>query len=104
MYACGVTFVLEPDSKWDAEHLAKLVVQFAKGEEGFVDLVMYGNHETGDYLWFTLWETQGQALKAYYRWREPFTELLGDYALLNEPFAQLYATSAAKQWEYQKET
>ena len=90
MYACTVRFVLEPYSQWEAEHMTEAALHFLKQREGFVDLVVLGEYETGDYEWVVVWDSKTAALRVREAWCEEFKNLIGDYGVLNEPYIEFY--------------
>ena len=96
-------FVLEPNSQWDADHMAEVVLWSIQDLEGFVKFTFLGEHETGDYQWIALWETREQAVQALKQWYEPFMKLLGDYGKWNKPYARLYQVQAFNHANYTHE-
>lgn len=96
MYACAVRFVLEPYSEWEANHMGDVASHFLHEKKGFVDLVLLGEYETGDYQWITFWESKDVALQAVNEWCDAFMNLLGDYGVLNKPYVQFYGIQPVK--------
>lgn len=102
VYAVAVRFVIEPDSQWEADHMAQVVLRSVRDEEGFVELILFGEYETGDYEWIVLWETRQQALEALHAWSEPFMNLLGDYGQWNPPSFYLYQVHTIRRGQQQE--
>lgn len=90
MFAVVIRFLLEPDSQWEADHMADIVFKFAHEKQGFIDLIPMGQHETGDYKWIFLWKKKEFAMHTLNTWYDPFMKLLGDYGHSNRPYAEWF--------------
>lgn len=78
MYARVKKFVLGPDSKWEAEHIANIIYLKSRVQPGFVDFVFLAEYDLGEYQLISYWETEADWHSSYQVTWPELKRLIGD--------------------------
>lgn len=78
MYARTVRFVLGPETKWEAEHIANVLNLLLQRQPGYVRATYLMDYEVGEYVWTVFWKTKDDIERSYEHLYPEFKKMIGD--------------------------